>query len=84
MKVYYINISKMLRIILTASLFGLVALFLTAALLMPAGNPVNTGAGVICKVKTDEKIAALTFNMYRLLSSSAANGQRITRNWPAG
>ncbi len=63
MKVYYINISKMLRIILTASLFGLVALFLTAALLMPAGNPVNTGAGVICKVKTDEKIAALTFNI---------------------
>ena len=63
MKVYYINISKMSRLILTASLFGLMALFLTAALLMPAGNPVNTGAGVICKVKTDEKIAALTFNI---------------------
>lgn len=63
MKVYYINISKMGKFILTASLFGLMALFLTAALLIPAGNPVNTGAKVICKVKTDEKTAALTFNI---------------------
>ncbi|HPU36281.1 MAG TPA: polysaccharide deacetylase family protein [Bacillota bacterium] len=62
MRVYYINTSKMIRLILTASLFGLTALFLTAALLMPGGGP-NTGSGVICRVKTDEKIAALTFNI---------------------
>lgn len=63
MKVYYINISKIKKSILFAFLFGLVAVFLTAALVRPAGVLVNAEPHAICKVKTGKKTAALTFNI---------------------
>ena len=63
MRVYYINISKIKKSILFAFMFGLVTMFLAAALVRPAGILVNAGPHAICKVKTGKKTAALTFNI---------------------
>ena len=63
MKVYYFNISKIIKFILTVSLLGLTALFMTVVLLEPAGKPDGAAPGVICRIKTTEKTAALTFNI---------------------
>ncbi|OPZ73671.1 MAG: Peptidoglycan-N-acetylmuramic acid deacetylase PdaA precursor [Firmicutes bacterium ADurb.Bin456] len=63
MKVYFFNISKIIKFILTVSLLGGAALFMTAVLLEPAGKPDSAGTKVICRIKTAEKTAALTFNV---------------------
>lgn len=64
MRAYYFNISKIKKTLLAGLLFGLVALFLTAALTKPAGIlPVQAKPHAIYKVKTNKKVAALTFNV---------------------
>jgi len=64
MRAYYFNISKIKKNLVVGLLFGLVALFLTAILVKPAGLlPAQAKPHAIYKVKTSKKVAALTFNV---------------------
>lgn len=64
MKTYYFDLSSVKKKLLAGVLFGLATIFLTAALLKPAGIvPAQTKPHAIYKVKTAKKVAALTFNV---------------------
>lgn len=64
MRTYYFNIKKIKRTLLAGSLLGLVALLLTSVLLKPSGIvPAQSRPQAIYKVKTNKKVAALTFNI---------------------
>jgi polysaccharide deacetylase family sporulation protein PdaB len=61
---YYFSISRLKKNLLAGSLLCLVVLLLTAVLLKPAGIvPAQGKPHAVYKVKTNKKVAALTFNI---------------------
>lgn len=64
MKTIFINLKGIKKILLTASIFGLATAVLTTAILKPAPVfPAKSKSHAIYKIKTNKKVAALTFNI---------------------
>ena len=64
MKIYFLDVSKIKKLLQAGVLFSLTVFIFTAVLAKPDGIlPVHTKPQAICKAKTSHKVVALTFNI---------------------
>lgn len=64
MKIYFLNLCKIKKSLKAGVLIGLAAFIFTVALVQPEKIvPVHSKPQAICKAKTSQKVAALTFNI---------------------
>lgn len=65
MRVYYLNLLKIKRMLMLGFLFGTVILIMAVTLTrhVPPSNPVQARPHALYKVQTSQKVAALTFNI---------------------
>lgn len=67
MRVYYLNLLKIKKMLMLGFLFGAVILIITIILTrqVPQSNPIQAKPHALYKVQTEQKVAALTFNASR-------------------
>lgn len=64
MKIYFLDLCKIKKSLKAGVLIGLAAFIFTVALVQPEKiQPVHSKPQAICKAKTSQKVAALTFNI---------------------